>query len=227
MAKTKIQDVIIPEVFAGYVIKMTKELSKIVSSGIASSDARLDGLVTHGGKLINMPFWQPLTGDDEVLSDSVALTPDKIAADADVAALLIRGKAFSANELAGALAGSSPMNAIALQFAGWWVRQEQKVLISILNGIFASALSGTHTNDISGDSGAAAVIGAVAILDTKQLLGDAADQLTALAMHSAVYTTLQKQNLITFVPDSDGKVQFPTYLGYRIIVDHQPRRVRP
>ena len=146
------------------------------------------------------------------------MTPDKITADKDVAALLIRGKTWSANELAGALAGSSPMNAISTQIAGWWSRQEQKILLSILNGIFGDALS-SHVNDISGGVGAAAVISADAILDTKQLLGDASDQFSALAMHSAVFTRLQKQNLITYIPNARGEVNFPSYLGYRIIVD--------
>jgi hypothetical protein len=219
MAKTKISDVIIPEVFSAYIIQMTKELSVLVQSGIATASSELDRLVTQGGKLINMPFWQPITGEDEILSDSSPLTPAKITAEADVAALLIRGKAWSSNELAGALAGDSPMKAISAQVAGWWSRKEQAVLISILKGIFSDALAGTHVNDISALSGDAAVIGGNAILDTKQLLGDAADQLTALAMHSAVYTTLQKQNLITFIPDARGEVNIPTYMSYRVIVD--------
>ena len=217
MPKTQIADVIVPEVFAAYIIKMTKELSVLIGSGIATSNAELDRLVTGGGKLVNMPFWKPITGDDEVLSDSTPLTPKKITTDADVAALLIRGNAWSANELAGALAGSSPMNAIAAQVAGWWNRKEQAILISILKGIFDGTLSTSHVNDISASG--SPIIGADAILDTKQLLGDAADQFTAMAMHSAVYTTLQKQNLIDFIPDARGEVKFPTYMGYRIIVD--------
>jgi hypothetical protein len=217
--KTKIADVIVPEVFAAYVIKKTKELSALIQSGIAVENDLLDGLVTGGGKLINMPFWKPISGDDEVLSDTDPLEVDKITTDADVAPILIRGKAWSANELAGALAGSSPMTAIGSQVADWWVRKEQGVLISILNGIFASALATSHVNDISAASADAAVVSGNAILDTKQLLGDAADQLTAMAMHSAVYTTLQKQNLITYIPNSRGEVNIPTYMGYRIIVD--------
>jgi hypothetical protein len=231
MAKTKITDVVIPEVFTAYVIAMTKELSVLIQSGIAIGNDFLDQLVTGGGKLINMPFWKAITGDDEVLSDSAPLTPAKITADADVAALLIRGKAWSTNELAGALAGDSPMKAISAQVAGWWARREQAVLVSILNGLFdmtpksgqdttpRGALAVTHANDISGASGSAAVISATSILDTKQLLGDAADQLTALAVHSMVYTTLQKQNLITYIPNSRGEVVIPTYLGYRVLVD--------
>ena len=219
MAKTKITDVIIPELFAPYVIQQTKELSALIQSGISVPSRELDELVTQGGRTMNMPFWQPLKGDDEVLSDGTALTPDKIDANKDVGVLLIRGKAWSANELAGALAGSDPMTAIGAMVAKWWTIREQKILIAILNGVFGGALAATHVNDISGLSGDAAVIGAAAILDTKQLLGDAADLFTALAMHSAVFTHLQKQNLIEYIPDARGEVNFPSYLNYRVVVD--------
>jgi hypothetical protein len=214
MPKTKISDVIVPEVFAPYVIKRTMELSEIVRSGIAIGSQELNGLITGGGATINMPFWKPIGGDDEVLSDTTPLNVDKITTGADIAALLIRGKAWSANELAGALAGSSPMTAIATQVAQWWSIREQRVLLSILNGIFASALATSHTNDQS-----SAVLSAELVLDTKQLLGDAAGKLTTLFMHSVVYTTLQKQNLIEYIPDAEGKISFASYLGYRLIVD--------
>lgn len=214
MPKTQIADVIIPEVFANYVIENTRELSALIESGIASTDPRLDAAIGQGGKLINMPFWSPLTGDDEVLSDVAPLTPEKIQGNADVAALLIRARAWSTNELAGAMAGDSPMKAIAAQVAKWWAIKEQRTLVSILNGIFSGPLANTHVNNAS-DGG----ITAGAILDTKQLLGDAADQFTAIAMHSAAFTSLQKQNLIVYVPNSRGEIVMPTYMGYRVIVD--------
>jgi hypothetical protein len=218
MPKTKISDVIVPEVYTPYLIRRTMELSRLIQSGVAVQNERLNTLVTGGGKLINMPYWNSLTGEEEILSDTTPLTPDKITAGADVAALLIRGKAWSANELAGALAGSDPMAAIGTQTARWRIIREQKVLISILNGIFADAIS-SHVNDISGLSGDAANISAAAILDTKQLLGDASDQLVAMAVHSATFTSLQKQNLIAYIPDSEGRITIPTYLGYQLIVD--------
>jgi len=219
MAKTKIADLIIPELFAPYVISQTKELSAILNSGIAQSNPLLDSLIEKGGKTINMPFMRPLTGSDEVLSDSSPLVPEKISADKEVAPVLIRGKAWSANELAGALAGSDPMSAVGAQIAKWWNVQEQKIMIAILNGGFANALKTSHCNDISGETGTKNIISANALLDTKQLLGDAASDLKAIAMHSAVFTTLQKQNLVEYIPNSDGVVEFPTYLGYKVIVD--------
>ena len=219
MPTTKINDAIIPEIFAPYFVNRTKELSKVVSSGIAAANGVLDELVTKGGKLVNMPFWKELGGEDEVLTDGAALTPGKVTAGSDVAALLARGKSWGANELAGALAGDSPMKAISEQVAGWWARMEQKVLISALKGIFSGALKTSHVNDVTGMTGASASIGAAQVLDTKQLLGDAADGLAVIAMHSAAYTKLQKQNLITYIPDSRGEVVIPTYLSYEIVVD--------
>lgn len=214
MAVTKISDVIVPEHFAAYVIERTAEKSKILNSGIAVANPRLNELITGGGTTINMPYWKDLSGADEVLSDSSPLTPGKIDADKDVAAVLYRGKAFGANELAGALAGDDPVDAIVERFADYRARQEQKTLIAVLTGAFAAASMSNHvlnrsTTAISGNM----------VLDAKQLLGDSADQLQAIMMHSAVFTELQKQNLIQYTTTSDGKIAFATYLGYNIVVD--------
>ena len=38
-------------------------------------------------------------------------------------------------------------------------------------------------------------------------------------MHSNVYQDLQNQNVIVYEKPSTGDIRFPTYLGYRVIVD--------
>lgn len=123
---TKIADVIVPEVFNPYVIERTAELSALVKCGIIVKDKELDALALAGGRLINMPYWKDLNGDDEVLDDNGALTPGKITAGQDVAALLMRGKAWSVNDLATALSGDDPMKAIGDLVAEYWARQRQK-----------------------------------------------------------------------------------------------------
>ena len=163
-----------------------------------------------------MPYWKDLSGADEVLSDSTPLTPGKINADKDVACVLYRGKAFGANELAGALAGDDPVDAIVERFADYRARQEQKTLIATLQGVFSAASMANHVLDKSAATGG---IDGNMVLDAKQLLGDSADQLQAIMMHSAVFTELQKQNLIQYTTTSDGKIAFATYLGYNIVVD--------
>ena len=215
---TKIADVIVPEIFTQYVIEKTAEKSRILQSGIAIANPKLNELVTAGGLTINMPFWNDLAGDDEVLSDNTALTPDKIGADKDVATLLMRGKAWGANDLAGALAGDDPMDAIAERVSDFWARKEQKILVSVLEGVFASATMANHVLNKSTEALEASII-----LDGKQLLGDSADSLQAMLVHSAVFTALQKQNVIEYVSGGTGPsnspIQIPTYLGYQIIID--------
>ena len=220
MAKTQISDVIVPAVFNPYVIQRTAELSALSQAGIISNNPELDRLAMAGGKLINMPYWNDLTGDDEVLSDSGALTPEKITAGQDIAALFMRGKAWSANDLAKALSGSDPMKAIGDLVSDYWARRRQALLFSMLKGVFASTtMAAEQELDVSALVGDLATLTGNTFIDAMTLLGDAAGKITAVGMHSGSYASLQKQNLIDFIPDSQGVVSIPTYMGKRVIVD--------
>lgn len=226
---TRIADVVVPAVFNPYVIQRTAELSALRRSGIVSSSIELNRLATAGGKLINMPYWEDLSGDDEVLSDNGALTPGKIEADQDIAVLLMRGKAWATNDLAKALAGSDPMGAIGDLVAEYWARREQATLIATLNGVFAAASMAASVHNISIADGNASTaanrIGAEAVINAATKLGDAAGGLTAISMHSVPYSNLQKDDLIDFQPTSGQNVGFGTYLGKTVIVDDSHPRV--
>ena len=222
MAKTVIADVIVPGVFNPYVIQRTAELSAFYQSGIIARTPELDRLASSGGKLLNMPFWEDLTGEDEVLSDSTALTVGKIKAGQDVAALLARGRAWSVNDLAKALSGDDPMAAIGDLVAEYWARRFQAILIKTLDGIFGNAaqtLMYTNQHDISGATGNAAVIDAKTAVDAIYKLGDNADKLTGFAMHSATVAKLTKDDLIETIPPSEGKPAIRTFLGKPVVVD--------
>lgn len=217
MAKTKISDVIVPEVFNPYVVQRTMELSALYNSGIIANNPELDRLATSGGTTINMPYWEDLNGDDEVLSDSGALTPDKITAGQDIAVLLMRGKAWSANDLAKALSGSDPMAAIGDLVAEYWARMMQKTLIKLLDGAFTGTDMTNKVHDISSLS-ADNTINGETFLDALQLMGDAKDKLTGVVMHSATETQLRKNNLIQTELDSNNK-PISLFMEKRVIVD--------
>jgi len=220
VTKTIISDVIIPEVFNPYVIQRTAELSAFYQSGIIARTPELDRLASSGGKLINMPFWEDLTGDDEVLSDSTALTVGKIKAKQDVAALLARGKAWSVNDLAKALSGDDPMAAIGDLVAEYWARRFQVILLKILEGIFGDTTGmGENKLDISGGTGDAAIISAKTAVDAIYKLGDNSEKLTGWAMHSATVAKLTKDDLIETIPPSEGKPAVRTFLGKPVVVD--------
>lgn len=218
MAVTKIQNVIVPDVFNPYVVEKTAELSALFQSGIIRPDAALDTLARTGGTLLQMPFWTDLTGADEVLSDAAALTPQNIAASKDVARLHARGKAWGVNDLAKALSGDDPMAQIGNLVAEYWARRFQALLISTLTGAFASSSMSGNVHDISAVTGADAFTGST-FIDAAHKLGDAESKLTAVMVHSLVYASMRKQNLIEFIPNSQGVYDIPTYLGKRVIVD--------
>ncbi len=218
MAKTKVSDIIVPSVFNPYVVQRTMELSALYNCGIVANNNDLDALAKSGGKTINMPFWEDLSGDDELLSDSTALTPAKITASQDVAALLMRGKAWGANDLAKALSGSDPMAAIGDLVAGYWARRMQYTLIQTLTGAFGGTNMSNKKYDISTVKGIEGRIAGETYLDALQKMGDAKDRITGLVMHSAVETQLRKNNLISTYLDSDNKpVKY--FMEQRVIVD--------
>lgn len=219
MAKTQIADVIIPEVFDPYVINRTMELSALYQSGIIQNNSKFNSLASQAAEFIQMPFWNDLSGEEEILSDSEALTPGKINAGKDIAVIHRRGKAWSANDLAGNLAGSDPMRAIGDLVASYWARRMQAVTIATLNGIFASTSMAGNIHDISAGSGAEAVISADSLVDAAYKLGDAEEGLTGIIMHSAVAAKLKKLDLIEYVQPSGENTKVPFYLGKRVIID--------
>ena len=223
VTKTVITDVIVPAVFNPYVIERTAELSAFYQSGIIARNPELDRLASSGGKLVNMPFWEDLTGADEVLSDKTALTVGKITAAQDVAALLARGRAWSVNDLAKALSGDDPMAAIGDLVAAYWARRFQAILIKTLDGVFGNNATEMNTNqhDISSNPAAKDddVISAKTAVDAIYKLGDNADKLTGFAMHSATVAKLAKDDLIEYIKPSEGAAEVPYFLGKRVVVD--------
>lgn len=234
MAITKIADVIVPELFNGYVINRTMELSELFKSGIVTNSPEFDKLASEAARTHNMPFFEDLQVESEATLEDVKMTPKKITSNKDVSTTILRQNMWSATNLSAALAGSDPMAAIGDLVAGYWARDMQKELIALLAGVFgtipakssegggstaAETRMGDHILDLSsGKSEAAKVIGASAFIDACQLLGDAQSQLTSVAMHSATKSCLKKQNLIETQRDSTD-VEFDTYQGRRVIVD--------
>lgn len=220
MAATVLGDVIVPEVFNPYMIERTAELSALWQSGIVAPVA--DITVPDGGQKVQMPFWQDLVGDDQILSTDTDLTTGNIAAEKDVAIVNGRALVYGAKDLAGALAGDDPMDAIATLIGDKWARQMQKAVISALTGSMGALAAETtpvNVYDISALTGAAAVIDAESLIDAGGMLGDAEGKLTSMAMHSATERKLRKLDLIEYLPDSEGKPTIATYQGKRVIVD--------
>ena len=215
---------IVPEKFSQYTIERTTKLNTLVNNGIASSDSVVAGLINgtpEGGRFITVPFYNELEGDDDVFSEN-DVSVSNVTTGAYTATLLMRQKAWGATDLAQVLGGSDPMSAIGNLVADWWLTKEQNIYLSILKGILnpTSGALKSHVNDVTGDN--VKTITTANTLDTKQLLGDHYKNLGMVFMHSATYTYLQKNTMITRTPvfDPNGnQVELESFLGYKIIID--------
>lgn len=224
MSYTAVSDVIVPSVFSNYVIELSSELSAFWQSGIISTVAELNENATQGGSQVNMPFWDDLAGDDQLLDDSTDLVVREVTSDQDVAVWHGRALVYGANDLAATLAGDDPMRVVAQRVAAKWVRRQNRLLVSTLKGAMdALELESPDVNvlNICALSGAAANIDGAAFIDATQLMGENKDRLVGVAMHSAVEAALAKQDLIEFIRDSEGRVVLSSFMNKRVVVDDQ------
>jgi hypothetical protein len=82
-----------------------------------------------------------------------------------------------------------------------------------------SAAMAANVNDISDLANGAQYFDADSFIDSAFLLGDEQGGLTGVAVHSLTLKAMVKADLIDFVPDSEGKLTIPTYLGKTVLVD--------
>jgi hypothetical protein len=223
MSKTAIADVIVPAAFEKYAIERTAELSTFGQCGIIEHARVFDVLAAGGGRTVEMPFWKDLSATRQILSDSASLTVNKISADKDVARIHNDAQSWSANHLAKVISGDDPMQAILELVAEYWARTDEGIVISCLKGIFAAASMAGNKMVIASESVAGQTastrLNGLTFVDATVKLGDRGDRLTAVAMHSATEAALRKQDLIDFLPDSEGKAQIRTFQGRRVVVD--------
>lgn len=213
---TKLEDVIVPEIFNKYMREQSITVNAFFQSGIIESVSDLN-FGSRGGLSIEMPFWKALGERAQLLDDSYNLDIKKIQSGQDTAVQHARALVYGATDLSAAMAGDDPMRAIGDGIAGNWSLEFNHVLLSSLKGAMAGVTANTF--DISALSGTAGVIDGSSFIDATQKLGDHKEQIVGVAMHSAVESTLAKNDLIETIRDSEGKITMRTFMSKRIIVD--------
>lgn len=238
---TRVSDVIVPELFTPYAQNLTAEKSRLIQSGLISRSDVLDNFLAGGGLTIQIPSFKDLDNDAERVSTDTSVpfadadaslpagvarppNPNKIGTLKEIAVRMSRNNSWSSSNLAATLAGANPMDAIASRVADYWVRRMQVAFVATWRGVIADNAandSGDYALDISGASFQDGVtnFSAEAFLDAAQTMGDNQSILTAVMVHSVVYNRMMKNNLIDFIPDSEGRVNIPTFLGREVIVD--------
>ena len=209
---TQRSDLIVPEVFSDYLVEATTATDSFLQSGIVTPLAQLNLSSERGGDFVQVPAYKAnLSGDFEVLTDSTSMTPGKIEADKQIAAVLHRGRAFSSRDLASLAIGGSldPMRAIGDKLASYVNNQKQKDLYACLTGAFGSlnnndSNSALFTHCIDSESGdTPTALSPRHVAKAQSILGDQGSKLTSVAMHSKCYYDLIERRAVDFVLAGD------------------------
>lgn len=223
MALTQLGDIVEPKVFNDYAMERSIHHSSLYKSGIITADPQLRTNLLGGSRQFTTPFWKDLvdkTNLDEIPKQDVDVATDKITTGEMVVRRQWRVKKWGANAMSAVLAGADPIQAILDQIENFWNVAMQANLFSTVQGVIASNITnndGDLVYDITGVGDGK--ISSEAIIDTNFLMGDKFNEIGAIAMHSKPYSTLVKNNLIDFQPDSMQKSDFGTYLGKAVILD--------
>jgi hypothetical protein len=134
---------------------------------------------------------------------------------------------WQAADLASELAlGPRAIDQVRNRTDTYFTRQWQRRLVATTNGIIADNVAndgGDMVVDVASESisgqDSATKFNRDAFVEATNTLGDRYDELSAIAVHSTVYAQMVKNDDIDFIPDSEGNLVIPTYLGLRVIVD--------
>jgi hypothetical protein len=230
MALVQITDIFDAQVFQDLPAVNSPERTAFFESGVVVRSGLLDSLASGPGKTAELPFWKDLTltDDPNISTDNPAssATPKNVAQAEQKSRKAMLNQGWSTADLASELATTDPMTHIRSRVDNYWTYQFQRRLIASCRGVLADNVandsgdmrynaSGATNGDITANTEFTRANFTAAAFT----MGDRVDGLSAIAVHSMVYKRMVDNDDIDFIPDSQGRMTIPTFLGKRVIVD--------
>ena len=236
MARVQLSDVINKTVFMDLPAENKPELTAFVQSGVVVRDSMADAICAADGQDGILPFWLDLDPDVEpnfsTDQDSLA-TPAKVSQSQQRTRKSYLNNGWAAMDLARELQmNTDAMRHIRNRIDDWWTRQWQRRVVATTKGIFNANVAGNVTAggtasdmvyDISiadGDNSTSANwFSRAAFTAAVYTMGDHAENLRAILVHSTIMKRMVDNDDIDYIIDSAGVTRIPLYMGHRVIVD--------
>lgn len=223
-----------PEVFSEYMAEKPTWSDAILASGILVQDNTLMNLIGEKGNIATLPFYVPVDEEDsQALNNDGETnnTPVEISGGKQTAMMIRRMKAWKSTDFTKELTGADPIGHVANSVASFYRQVRTRDLMATIDGVLGvSGLAG-HITDLSLDTldGSASVEDANRVNDTTLIyakqaaLGDAADNMGLLVMHSYIYARYQALGLVnynkyTITNAMEREVNLPTINGFIPVV---------
>ena len=214
------------EVFTGMMQEADYWKTPIIASGIVQQDSSIMDLIGEKGNVATIPIYKPLdaneSGMEPLNNDGLTNnTPVEISGDKQTCMLIQRMKAFKAKDFTKELTGADPMTLIRNKIAGYYAQVWEIELMNIAKAVLGVAGLSGHVLDLATES---KEIEAGTIYDAEQAaLGDMAEGLGLIVMHSAIYTQYKKMNMVEFDKYTVNgvikqEITLPTIAGKHVLV---------
>lgn len=181
-------------------------------------------LIGEKGNVATIPIYKPLDANEsgmEALNNDGETnnTPVEISGNKQTCMMIQRMKAFKAKDFTKELTGADPMTQIKNKIAGYYQQVWENEMMNIAKAVLGVTALKEHVLDLGEkaiDAGSVYDIGQAA-------LGDMADGLGLMVMHSMIYKEYQKMGMVDFDKYVIGEViqkevTLPTIAGKHVLV---------
>ncbi len=221
MPTIQLADVIVPAQFTAYQLETIFENNAFFQSGVAQRNGMIEEQLSAGAQSFTVPSWAENDAEPNYSNDNPATMAAtlKIGSYAQVVRKCFANQGWSMANLAAELAGDDPLARIQARVGAYWDRALTYRLIASLRGVLAANIANNGSDmvvDVTATS--APEFNADAVINTAGTLGDKLEDVKAIAMHSAVYLEALKNDLIEFIPQSEG-LPIKTFRGLAVVID--------
>lgn len=224
MAATRLTDIVEPQSFTEYLVQESMVKTALVQSGAATQNSVIATQLQAGSHSFIVPHWNDLADDEPNIANddpSETSSPKKIGSGKQQVRKSFLHQSWSAMNLASEIAGDDALSKVQTRVRAYWERALQRRLVASLEGIIADNEandSSDMVHDVSALTGGGELFSAQAVIEASGTMGDAMNDLVGIAMHSDVYRQALKNDLIEFIPDSQGG-SIATFRGLATIID--------
>ena len=224
-----------PQAFGAYVENVPNlTRNALINSGAIRGNANIRNAFSNqtGTAYAILPMFDNIGGEAQNYDGTTDLTSNSTKTYEQGVVVIGRANAWSEYDFSEDITGGVDfMSNVGSQVSKYWETVDQKMLLSILKGIFA--MTGTenlkfvdnHTWDISTENGENAKVGATTLNSAIQRAsGDNKNAFTLVIMHSAVATNLENLNLLSYLKQTDANgiqrdLTLATWNGRTVLID--------
>lgn len=220
-----------PEVFSDYMAEQPTWNDRILASGILVQDNTIMDLIGEKGNVATLPFYVPIDAEEDPALNNdgeTDNTPSEISGKKQTCMLIQRMKAWKAQDFTKELTKADPMTHVANSVNGYYQQVRTKDLMITVDAVLSLDAVKNHITDITATpptSGSITVTDANKIDETtlifaqQKAIGDSADTMGLLFLHSYIYARYKAMGLVdynkyTINNAMERNIELPTINGF-------------